>query len=219
MTKLIIFDWDDVVTLGSIRGYYACYRETLDKLGVKLSEREIDRRIKRKWGQPFKEELRELLKEKPEILEKANEMFKEFFWGNTFVDQLKEINGANAALRYLSDRYKLAVATGNHPKMLREKIFPKFNIPDVFVQIITSHDVPANKTKPNPYMLNAILKKQEVKPDESVMVGDAENDVLMARNAGVKPIVVLTGHLTRSSAKELGVVDILPDITYLQELL
>lgn len=35
MKKLIIFDWDDVIILGAKKGYYRCYEETLNELGVK----------------------------------------------------------------------------------------------------------------------------------------------------------------------------------------
>ena len=33
MVRLIIFDWDDVFTLGSRDGYYACYKEVVDSVG------------------------------------------------------------------------------------------------------------------------------------------------------------------------------------------
>lgn len=36
MIKLIIFDWDDVFTQGSIKGYYACYHAALEAVGVRL---------------------------------------------------------------------------------------------------------------------------------------------------------------------------------------
>jgi len=45
MTKLIIFDWDDVIILGAKKGYYNCYKNTLKELGIVLDEKEIDKRI------------------------------------------------------------------------------------------------------------------------------------------------------------------------------
>jgi phosphoglycolate phosphatase-like HAD superfamily hydrolase len=219
MVKLIIFDWDDVITLGAKDGYYQCYRKTLKEFNIVFEEKELHERIQRKWGQPFREVLRELLFEHPELLDKATKIFDKKFWGNTFVDSLKGVESANRVLENLSKKYKLAVATGNHPTMLKEKIIPKFHIPEVFVQIITAFDIPIDKTKPNPYMLEQIMEKQEVKPEECVYVGDAENDVLMAQNACVEPIVVLTGHLNKEKAEKLGVKKIFPDITYLEQIL
>lgn len=218
MVKLIVFDWDDVITLGAKEGYYQCYRETMKVFGIKFDEKELDKRIQRKWGQPYREELRELFFERPDLLDEATDVFSKKFWGNTFVDSLREVKGANHVIENLSNKYALAVATGNHPKMIKEKIIPRFKIPNVFVQIITSFDIPINKTKPDPYMLEILMDKQAVKPVECVYVGDAENDVFMAQNAGVEPIVVLTGHLNQEKAANLGVKRIIPDITDLAQM-
>lgn len=218
MIKLIVFDWDDVVTLGSKEGYYACYRETLKELGIVFPENELHRRIQRRWGQPFREELKELLLERPELLNHASELFEQKFWGDVFVRELYEVSGANELLTYLHSKYTLAVATGNHPDMLKKKIFPRFSIPDVFAQIITSFDVPPEKTKPNPYMLEHIMKIQNVTPAETIYIGDAENDARMAQSAKVEPIIVLTGHLNKQQAEKLGTKRILQDITALRQL-
>lgn len=218
MTKLLVFDWDDVVTLGSKEGYYACYRETLKDLGITFHEDELHRRIQRRWGQPFREELKELLLERPELIDKACELFEHKFWGDVFIRELYEIDGANELLAYLHRKYILAVATGNHPDMLQKKIFPRFNIPNVFAQIITAFDIPPEKTKPDAYMLEYIMKSQGVKPNETVYIGDAENDARMAQNAKVEPIIVLTGHLNKQQAENLGVNQILLNITQLKEL-
>ena len=67
MIKLIIFDWDDVFTLGSKEGYFACYHKAINGVGVHLSPEEEHKRILAKWSRTFREELKELLKEHPEI--------------------------------------------------------------------------------------------------------------------------------------------------------
>lgn len=221
MIKLIAFDWDDVIILGSKQGYYNCYRETLKELDVVLDEKEMDIRIRRKWGQPFRIELTELLQERPQLIDKACDIFYDNkFQGTTFVDSLKEVEGVNELLLRLKNKYKLAVATGNTLDMIKYKIIPKFGIPDVFSQIVTAHDdIPEGKSKPDPYMLQLIFEKQGVLPNEIIYVGDADNDVLMAQNAGVIPVVVLTGHLSRSEAEKLGVKYIIPDVSKLEDIL
>lgn len=221
MIKLIIFDWDDVITLGSKAGYYNCYRETLKEVGVVLDEKEMDIRIKKRWGQSFRKELSELLKENPSLLDKAVDIFyNKKFRGTTFTNQLSEVPGVNELLLRLSKKYKLAVATGNQKEMLLNKIIPRFRIPNVFCQIVTAHDdIPPEKTKPDPYMINLILERQGINNKETIFVGDAENDVIMARNAGVEPIVVLTGHLSEVEAKALKVKHILSDVTKIETFL
>lgn len=217
MIKLIIFDWDDVFTQGSIKGYYKCYHEAVTGVGVNLTTEEEDRRIKAKWGAGHREQLEELLKEHPELVDRAVEIYEEHLFGNTFVDCLTIIPGAEDFLRDLAKRYKLAVATGAHPKILRDRLMPKFNIPNVFTQIITIYDLddPAH-AKPHPFMPNKIMEAEDVTPAETVLVGDAASDMQMARNAGIEPIAVLTGHLSREQAEKLGVKHIIDDVTKLE---
>lgn len=219
MIRLIIFDWDDVITLGSTEGYYACYREALESLGVAIPEDEMQRRIKRRWGQPYPEVFRELLAERPELQGAACDRFSRHFWGDTFVGKLREVRGANESLLALSARFTLAVASGNHPDMIRKKIIPAFGIPDVFRGMITSFDVPVEKTKPDPHMLVKLMENLGFSPDETVYVGDAENDVRMAHASGAAPVVVLTGHLDKRQAEALGVTRIIPDMTHLMRIL
>jgi len=217
MIKLIIFDWDDVFTQGSIKGYYKCYHEAVTGVDITLTPDEEDKRIKAKWGAGHREQLEELLKEHPELVNKAVQIYEEHLFGNTFVDCLTIIPGAQEFLADLSKRYRLAVATGAHPKILRERLMPKFNIPDVFSQIITIYDLddPAH-AKPHPFMPNKIMEAEGVSQAETVLVGDAASDMQMAWNAGIEPIAVLTGHLTRQQAEDIGVKRIIDNVILLE---
>ncbi len=218
MIELIIFDWDDVITLGAKEGYFACYHAALLEVGVVLSPAEEKKRILARWGQPFREELNELLKEHAELVGKAVEVFEKTYWGDTFINSLRVQDGVIELLPRLREKYALAVATGNHLKMLG-KIIQRFEIPEVFAQIVTSHEIDPNKTKPHPYMLQKIMETQQVSPAETIFVGDAQPDVEMAQNASVEPVVVLTGHLTSEAAERLGAKYIIEDVTKIEEAL
>lgn len=220
MVKLIIFDWDDVFTQGSIKGYYASYHAALEGVGVSLSPEEEDRRIKARWGAGGKKQLEYLLQENPELVERAFKIYQEKSHGSTFVDCLSMIPGAQELLIRLAKQYKLAIATGAHPKVLHDYVMPKFKIPDVFVQIITIYDLDdMTHAKPHPYIAQKIMETQKVKPEETVLVGDAQSDMQMAWNAGIEPIAVLTGHLNRKEAEELGVKHIIDDVTLIEPVL
>lgn len=216
MIKLIIFDWDDVFTIGSKEGYIKCLHDTLVALDVHLDPGEEHRRILSQWSKPPREELRELLRERPELLDQACDIYDEMFFGGAFVESLQYVEGANAMLRNLHSHYKLAVATGAHPGLLKEQVMPKFAVPQVFDQIISAYDIDdIDKQKPHPHMLNEIMKTQGCTPAETIFVGDAPSDVKMAQAADVEPVVVLTGHLDRPQAEALGVhyiVDTVADI-------
>ena len=220
MIKLIIFDWDDVFTLGSKEGYFACYHKALDAVNVQLSPDEEHKRILSKWSKPFREVLKELLKEHLQLVDNAYEAYDKAFWEGAFVNELKVLPGTIELLKRLHQKYILAIATGNRHEMLNKHIFPHFNFPDVFSQIVSSHDIEdPEMTKPHPHMLELIMSKQNIKPKETVFVGDAHTDVQMAYNAHVTPIVVLTGHLKRKAAEEIGVKYIISDVTQLETVL
>ena len=68
-------------------------------------------------------------------------------------------------------------------------------------------------------MLQLILKAQGVSNKDAMFIGDAKNDVLMAKNAGVEPVVVLTGLISKTQAEALGVKHILSDVTTIEEIL
>ena len=214
--KLIIFDWDDVFTTGAGEGYFNCYGTTLEELGVKLTAQEQKKRILKRWGQPHREELRELLKENLDLLDRACDVYVKHRAGTTFYQNLKLVDGVNELLVRLNKKYLLTVATGSDIAAVKKQI-QMFKIPSVFSTIISSHDInDASQTKPHPFMAQEILKRHGCQPEEAVLVGDAANDVLMARAAGVRPIVVLTGHLSTSEAQQFGVKDIITDVTQIE---
>lgn len=220
MIKLIIFDRDDVITIGSKEGYFACYRKAINSVGIYLTPEEEYRRILLKWGKIYKEEIKSLLIEYPELVEKATKIYEKVFWGDIFINNLKIISGTNQLLLRLKKKYLLAISTGNETKMIKEKIMTKFKIPDVFSELISSCDIEnQKKTKPHPYMLKVIMTKLKVSPEETILVGDAIGDVIMAKNAKVTPIVVLTGQLSKQKAQELGVKYIVNNVTEIEQIL
>jgi phosphoglycolate phosphatase-like HAD superfamily hydrolase len=219
--KLIIFDWDDVFTLGSKEGYIKCLHDTLVELGVYLDPAEEHRRILDTWPLPHRDQLVELMRERPELLEPAVDLYEVKFFGNTFVGLLRYLLGANKLLaRLKAEGYIMAVATGAHPILMRERILPRFKVPPVFSQMIYGYDLTElAQQKPHPYMLTTIMNELHARPDETIFVGDAKQDVQMARNAGVKPVVVLTGQLNRLQAAKMGVTHVIPDVLALPAVL
>lgn len=220
MPKLIIFDWDDVFTHGSTKGYHACYHAAVRGVGVTLTEDEERARIAAKWGSPHREELMELLKEYPEKVDQAVEIYEQELFGTTFVRELSVLDGSVNLLERLSKQYTLALATGVHPRLLKEVIMPTFGIPNVFQSIVTAYDLDdPSHSKPHPKSAEIILAKAGFDPKDAVMVGDATNDVAMAQAAGIRPIVVLSGHLNRVQAEALGVQDIIETVLDLEGVL
>lgn len=220
MVKLIIFDWDDVFTLGSTEGYLHCYHKALLRVGANLSAAEEKKRIVEKWGWPFEVVIKNLLLEHPDKVEDATRAYEQALLGGTFINHLTIVPGAIELLRRLKDKYQLAVVSGINPTLFLDRVLTRFNIPYVFNEMISVYNLPSPElVRPNPYMAEQILKRLDKKPKETVMVGDAENDMKFAFAAGLTPIAVLTGHLSREQAKNLGVKYIISDVTKLEEVL
>lgn len=220
-TELIIFDWDDVFSQGSTTGYNACYHAALHAVGVELSPDEEAARISARWGQPHREELEGLLAEHPQLLDEAVEAYESNLFGDTFVDELTMVEGSKELLGRLSGNYIMALATGVHPQLLKERVMPKFGLqPEVFSNIVTAYDLDDPlKAKPHPLSAQLIMQSQNITPEYTIMVGDAGNDVRMAQAANIEPVVVLSGHLNRRQAEELGVRHIIPDVSHLETVL
>lgn len=220
MIKLIIFDWDDVFTLGSTAGYIACYHRALARVGVSLDPVEERKRILAKWGQPFREELAELLQEYPEKIDEAARAYEQSLSGETFLSHLTLVPGAAALLKRLKGRYLLAIASGINPSLFVDRILVRFNIPYIFNDMMSVYNVPKPEYgKPHPYLVNQLLARLNVAPENTILVGDSEGDMKMARAAGVEPVAVLTGHLNREQAAALGVKYIIQDVSQLENIL
>lgn len=217
MIKLIIFDFDGVIITGSNDGYIKSYHHALESVGVNLEPEEERRRILAHWGKGHVPQLEYLLHETPEKVDDAVKAWEEYF-RNNFRQNLKFITGAKETIEQLSGKYKLAVISGAHKKMLLEMI-EEGNI-NYFSDVISSYDFDdLAKRKPAPYAINMLVEKYGLSKDEILSIGDDRTDVEMARSAGVTPIVVMTGNLRQEEAEELRVVHILESITELPKLL
>lgn len=219
MVKLIIFDFDGVVITGSNEGYFRCYHKALESVGFHLDPKEERKRILDHWGTGYKTQLKYLLLEQQNLLASAIKSYEHYYFNtDLFIRDVKLVKGARQTLEALSKKIQLAIATGMRKKSL-DRFLNKFDL-KMFRITLSIDDVKKDEDKkPSPFILNEIIRKLKVNPDQTVYVGDGKTDVIMARNARIRPIVVLTGHLTRKGAEQLGVKDIIPDVTHLEEVL
>jgi len=216
MLKLIIFDWDDCLTKGSSEGYYACYGEAIVKAGFQKTEDEVKEKVRELWGRPHREVIASIIGADKVFLDAVSGEYEKLIFSDTFSNHLILIPGAREKLDELRNTYQLAIATGMDGVLFREHILPRFDMQNLFSCIVSSSELPdPSRGKPYPDMLLKILDSLNIKPEEAVMIGDAKGDVLMAQAAGVRPIVVLTGQLSKEEAESIGVTDVIPDVTAL----
>jgi phosphoglycolate phosphatase-like HAD superfamily hydrolase len=221
--KLIIFDFDGVFNLDSMEAYYHVYNSTLQELGLSLPLEEQRQIIDSNWGSSHKKIVEALLQGEggSRHLDDAVDTYKEIL-ADDFSEIIKPVPGAVQMLGRLASRYSLALNTAADPEVLFEKVMPKLDMHPLMFEghILTAMDLEDPRlAKPDPYTAVKLMEINNVAPHETVMVGDSSVDVLTAMHAGIEDIVVpLTGSLTREQAQEYG-VEIVPDVTYLEQLL
>jgi len=218
MIKLIVFDFDGVIVTGSNQGYFNCYHKALEGVGVTLDPIEERRRILERWGQSHRREIELLLLDHPDKVDEAVKIYDENFETEVYGDNIVLIDQAKQVLEELSKKYILTISSGADRASI-DRMIQKFDL-DYFKTIISGYDLKSHEQqKPSPYSIRALQAEFGAKNEETVMIGDGLTDVQMAFNAGVTPIVVLTGHLSRSDAEGLGVSHIIEGVKSLPTLL
>ncbi len=86
---------------------------------------------------------------------------------------------------------------------------------DAIDYVVSKGDV--EHSKPSPDIFEAALKKLELDPDRTLVVGDTPWDVEAAAKLGVGVVCVLTGGATREQLKEAGAIAIYEDVAELLE--
>ena len=113
---------------------------------------------------------------------------------------LNQIGRGNGRLR------KLAVLT-NKPVRVSRDILSGLGLAGNFFQVYGGNSFETKK--PDPLGANTLMREAEAQPEETVMVGDSQVDILTARNAGMWSIGVTYGFAPRTL--EQVVPDVLVD--------
>lgn len=119
--------------------------------------------------------------------EQAQQLFIGFYQQSNgsaarLFDQVPEV------LAQLSRLYPLALMT-NKPRQFTEPLIAHLGIRHFFTAVWCADDVA--KAKPEPDMLLALAKQQQLLPADILLVGDSENDIFAARAAGM-PVIALS---------------------------
>jgi phosphoglycolate phosphatase len=123
---------------------------------------------------------------------------------------------ARTVLRRLAPRYTLGlVSSGNRARVARQ--VRAFGFAQLFAVRVCSEDAP--RRKPHPAPMQAALRRLRLPPVECVYVGDAPEDVWMARAAGVRTIGILGPFPTHARLRAAKPLAVLPSIRALPALL
>ncbi len=186
MIKLIIFDFDGTLfdTKEDIARSVNIY---LKELGFEeLEEEKIYKFIGNGSDYLLKKSLEEIGKK--DFLNYSIVRFLEIYREES-TKKVKPFDGIKAILDELKDK-TLYIIT-NKDEESAKMILRKFDMEKYFKKVI-GRDTYTLK-KPDPSLMEIVLKEENVKRDEVLMVGDSEIDYKFAKEAQVKNIIVLWG--------------------------
>lgn len=197
------FDWDGTL-IDSFARTLATYRDLFGHFGLAFDEVEFRAHYAPDWRRIYR---RVGLHESrwPE----ADRLWVSIY--ETEVAQLVE-GAAEAIVALRASGVKTAVVTAGH--RARVELEMRANgLADAFDTAIFGDEVPHQKPDPAPLQLAA--RYLRLRPSELVLVGDAMDDMTMARRADATAIGVLTGAAERGRLRKAGahwVADAVPTV-------
>ncbi len=181
MIKALIFDLDGTLIHTTPEYRYLIVRATLQKLNAKdVPNSAIDKF----WWGPYRNN----------IIKTQLNIKPEDFWPTlqTTADlalrklHIKAYDDVHILRNLRSQGLKTAIVSGA-PKDAVECELELIN--DKFDAIITGNHVHPNH-KPDPLGLHLCVQELQIKPSEAMYIGNADEDILMAENAGMQSIIV-----------------------------
>ncbi len=181
MIDTILFDFDGTLmdTTDVIMG---SWQHTF----MTLTGREGDvEKIYRTFGEILEDSMAKMFPDYD--TDEAVEIYRSYHRKN-FGDRIKVFPGMKQLLADLKSKgVKTAVVT-SRAKVTTIEGLEHYGLFEYIDALVTCDDT--DKHKPDPEPVNIALKKLSSKPENALMIGDSKFDIMCARNAGVKSVLV-----------------------------
>ncbi len=176
--RAVIFDWDGTL-LDSYHADGCAYLQMFSALGIPWGLAELAQHYSPDWHNVYR-----AAKVPPERWGEADRLWRHFYRAQRPVLQPE----ARSVVQQLSERYPLALVTSGSSGRVRTQL-RAFGFEGLFGVRVFGDEVP--RRKPDPAALRIALSRLGLEPAACVYVGDAPEDVQMARRAGVPSVAVL----------------------------
>lgn len=190
MISAIFFDLDGTLidTPRGIVGTFSEVFKSIGKTGINPTS------IRSTIGLPLEKAFGKLLEIEPpdERIADAIRRYQEFF-KEIVLPKAKQLifPGVQEGLTQLKKHeFRLCVATSKFFTSA-EALLKAADLWDCFEIVVGADQV--TKPKPDPEMAFYLMKKLNVMPENSIMVGDTTHDLIMARDANIRSIAVTYG--------------------------
>jgi HAD superfamily hydrolase (TIGR01509 family) len=202
----VLYDWDGTL-LDSYHADRAAYVEMFRVLGVNWSAEEIDRHYSPDWYRVYR----------AAGIARRNWQRADRLWARQYGRyRPRLLPGARRVLRWTARRYRLGLVTsGNRARVIRQ--LRAFDLRGMFAARVCCEDAP--RRKPHPAPLRRALAGMRLSPQECLYIGDAPEDIEMARRAGVRAVGVLGPFPTHRRLRQARPDALLKSLAELPDLL
>ena len=201
----VLFDWDGTL-IDSFHADTSAYLAMFQEIGIDWGLEELEQNYSPNWYHVYRA---------AGLPRKSWEDADRLWRAHYEKHRPKLISGARRVLVRLGREHPLGLVTsGDRDRVILQ--LREFRLTQLFTARVCSGDTV--RKKPHPEPLRLALRQMELDPSACVYVGDAPQDVEMARRAGVRAIGVLgpfpTEKRLRAARPEflLGSIVELPDV-------
>ncbi len=174
----VLFDWDGTL-IDSYHADTSAYLAMFKEMGISWGLEELEKHYSPNWYQVYR-----AAKLPRKLWDDADRAWRAHYAKH----RPKLISGARRVLTQISRKYALGLVTsGDRDRVLRQ--LREFGLIRLFSARVCSGDT--RRKKPHPEPLRLAMQQMELEPASCAYIGDAPQDVEMARRAGVLAIGVL----------------------------
>lgn len=176
--RAVLFDWDGTL-LNSFQADANAYLQMFRALGIPWSSTQLAQHYSPDWHNVYR-----AARLPPESWAEADRLWRRFYRSER--PQLQA--GARRMVQQLAARFRLGLVSSGSSVRVRSQI-RAFGLGQFFSVAVFGDEVP--RRKPHPLQLQLAIRRLGVEPGSCIYVGDAPEDIKMARRAGVAVVGVL----------------------------
>lgn len=212
MYKTVLFDLDGTLTDPGL-GITNSVAYALKKYGIEVEERE---KLYSFIGPPLNDSFKKCYGFSDEKAMEAIMYYREYFsekgiFENEVYDGIKEL------LRRVKESGRKIVLATSKPEEFALRILEHFELTEFF-DVVAGASMDEKRNKKGDVIKYA-LEKGCLTPEDAVMIGDREHDVLGAQENGIDTIGVLYGYGSRDELEKAGAMYIAETVNDIFDLL
>ncbi len=177
----VLFDFDGTI-MNTNELIIQCWQHTFRT--VEGRERPVEE-IVRTFGEPLMITMEQVL---PQLTAEEGVNIYRSHLKKYYKDMIAPFPGMVDLIKELKNRNYITGLVTSRPKESTFEGLKRFDLDSYFDCVITCDDT--NKHKPDPEPLFIALRKLSAHPEGSLMLGDSINDILCAKNAGIRSVLV-----------------------------